>query len=494
MHSAKERFILSLYPDISELYHTPHCTISLCRLGDSNKTAVKKIYTRPFETAAYTLLKNKRHPNLPQIYEIIEQQDAAIVIEEYINGETLAEKLDQKTRFTEAEIVPWLLQLCDVLGFLHSQTPPIIHRDIKPQNIIISNDGIVKLIDFDIARVYNSERNRDTRNLGTVGYAPPEQLGYAQTDCRSDIYAFGVLANELLCGKLPAEELYTGKLSAVIQKCVRLDIAQRYKSIFQVKRALQRTCISHKRRAAVLLAVCVLLLGASCFAWKLPTRITTLTDRTASIPPAPAALPEPKLAPSRPEISEPSAENPDPPASTPPMQRMDVPDTSAAQNKAPKAETDLTPEPVPDTPETPKQEQPESQERPIRYKDLKDWAYWSSNGIFGIENFQKELIEIIGHDDYQHLEYNIPRILYHQNYDKETNEFFGCSKESEEPDKPDQGCFYVNQYGDIYCAYTKDGAVWYGSNVPQHTQTIPPDHPVYNWVHSRNLPIKFKNS
>lgn len=123
-----------------------------------------------------------------------------IVYEEYINGKNLADLMKANATFEADEVTRLMLMLSDALTELHANA--IIHRDIKPSNIMISSDGVLKLIDFDASRVFEVGKNQDTVNLGTIGYAAPEQYGYSQTDVRSDIYSIGVLMLELLLGKI----------------------------------------------------------------------------------------------------------------------------------------------------------------------------------------------------------------------------------------------------------------------------------------------------
>ena len=163
----------------------------------------------------------------------------------------------------------WTLGLCSAVGALHSAG--IIHRDIKPSNIMLTNDGIIKLIDFDASRIYKSYRKKDTRNIGTDGYAPPEQYGFAQTDERSDIFAIGVVMFELLTGGKSISELpaYNGLLKPVIEKCTRLAPEERYSTVDELKKALMlpagEAVTAEKkqinRKALIIAAVCVFALG-----------------------------------------------------------------------------------------------------------------------------------------------------------------------------------------------------------------------------------------
>src|SRR5205823_10073612 len=93
---------------------------------------------------------------------------------------------------SEATVLGWAGQICDVLTYLHEHNPPIIFRDLKPANIMLDTHGVIKLIDFGIARIFDSTKGTDTLKMGTAGYAPPEQYGgRGQTTPQSDIYALG---------------------------------------------------------------------------------------------------------------------------------------------------------------------------------------------------------------------------------------------------------------------------------------------------------------
>ena len=155
------------------------------------------------------LLKKLRHPGLPGIIDIIEESGAVYIIMEFIHGKTLKELVYEKGNYSEKETVDILLQVCDVLNYLHSQKPPIIYRDLKPANLMIE-DGKVKLIDFGTAREYSyGKTGGDTVSLGTRGYAAPEQYGgMGQTDARTDIYCLGVTGFFLMTGRSPDRPPY----------------------------------------------------------------------------------------------------------------------------------------------------------------------------------------------------------------------------------------------------------------------------------------------
>ena len=172
--------------------------------------------------------------NLPKIMEAAEQDGMVAVLEEYIQGDSLASLLAGAC-FTPAEARKITFQLCNALWVLHSLGA--VHRDIKPENVIIRGSQAV-LIDFDASRIFKSGTNQDTQILGTTGYAAPEQYGITQTDERADIYSLGVLLNIMLTGKHPSKELANGKLGRIVQKCTMVNPKKRYKSVLYLMEAL----------------------------------------------------------------------------------------------------------------------------------------------------------------------------------------------------------------------------------------------------------------
>ncbi|MBW4864021.1 MAG: protein kinase, partial [Paeniclostridium sp.] len=149
------------------------------------------------------------------------------------------EILEKENELNEDRVIKYMIELCEALEKVHNLTPYIIHRDIKPANIIISNDEVLKLIDFDISRIYKQGENMDTTLLGTKGYASPEQFGFEQTDCRSDIYAIGVMMNVLSTGKHIKEKENEGKLKYIIKKCTKISASERYQNIEELKSDLE---------------------------------------------------------------------------------------------------------------------------------------------------------------------------------------------------------------------------------------------------------------
>ncbi len=178
----------------------------------------------------YKTLKEHPQPIAPRIIYCVENDDDTFVVEEYVQGDSLLERLEQKRYLTEQETEQILLSLCDGLAPLHKMG--IIHRDIKPSNLILQNGNIIRVIDFDAARIVKSDTNEDTRLLGTKGYAPPEQFGYGQTDERSDIYAIGITMKKMLGSG------YHGYLTKILDKCTEIDPKKRYATVISLKQAV----------------------------------------------------------------------------------------------------------------------------------------------------------------------------------------------------------------------------------------------------------------
>ena len=224
--------ILQAYSLVGRLSQKNGCDVLHLR----NKAIGKDLVLRslPRSSAAYEKLHNIRHTNLPEIYDVLEMDDGQIVLEEYIDGITVAQVMEiDKYRSSGARKV--LLGVCDALSALHNRG--IIHRDVKPENVIIEKSGRVVLIDFNVSRI-ESTANKDTVVMGTVGYAAPEQLGLAQTDARTDIYAIGVLYNVMLTGQHPSVNIASGKAGRIVRKCTAVNPNERYHTATELWTAL----------------------------------------------------------------------------------------------------------------------------------------------------------------------------------------------------------------------------------------------------------------
>ena len=193
-----------------------------------NKATGQDLVLRSFpkHIDAYEVLCAIRCENLPEVYDAIDVDDGQIVLEEYIDGITVADVMQTgRYRYWGAKKI--LSEICNALSVLHSRG--IVHRDIKPENVMIEKTGRVVLIDFNASRK-ESAAGKDTVIMGTVGYASPEQLGLSQTDARTDIYAAGVLLNVMLTGKHPTECFAKGHAGRIVRKCTALNPDDRYQS------------------------------------------------------------------------------------------------------------------------------------------------------------------------------------------------------------------------------------------------------------------------
>lgn len=198
------------------------------------------------------ILKKLNHPNLPSIIDVIDTEDSFIIIMDYIQGNSLNRALEEFGAQPQEMVISWAKQLCDVLGYLHSRTPSIIYRDMKPSNIMLKPDGNITLIDFGTAREYKERNLADTTCLGTVGYAAPEQFGgMGQTDARTDIYCLGATLYHLVTGMSPCEPPYEIKpirqinpalssgFERIILKCTQRNPEDRYQSCAELMYALE---------------------------------------------------------------------------------------------------------------------------------------------------------------------------------------------------------------------------------------------------------------
>lgn len=198
------------------------------------------------------MLKRLNHKNLPSIIDVIDQEDNFLIVMDYIEGNPLSQSLEEYGAQPQELVIKWAKQLCDVLGYLHTRTPAIIYRDMKPANVMLTPDGNLTLIDFGTAREYKERNIADTTCLGTVGYAAPEQFGgQGQTDARTDIYCLGATLYHLVTGMNPSEPPYEIKpireinpslssgLEKIIMKCTQRNPDDRYQSCAELMYALE---------------------------------------------------------------------------------------------------------------------------------------------------------------------------------------------------------------------------------------------------------------
>lgn len=227
---------------IENMFESYHLVSVLSKRNDCetlrlrHKTKKKDLVLRSFPQpiVAYDLLADIQCENLAEVYETLLLDDGQIVLEEFIDAITVAESMELR-RFKYKETRRILLAICNALTVLHERG--IVHRDVKPENVLVNKDGRIVLVDLNISRK-ESDAKKDTVIMGTVGYAAPEQLGIAQSDARTDLYAVGVLMNVMLTGQHPSTELATGIAGRVVKKCVSVNPKQRYQSAKDLASAL----------------------------------------------------------------------------------------------------------------------------------------------------------------------------------------------------------------------------------------------------------------
>lgn len=304
-----------------------------------------------FTREAY-MLAQLSHPNLPRVidYFTLAGQGQYLVME-FIEGQDLQQILHERGQLSEFEVLPYIQQVCDALNYLHAQQPPIIHRDIKPANVKITPQGRAILVDFGIAKVFETQHvtTQGARAI-TAGYSPPEQYGYGRTDARTDVYALGATLYALLTGQAPPESVHRlagstlprpGNISAPVAsatlRAMELDPNMRYQTARQFGEALTATsrtklvAVPVGTRSwllpAVVLAVVALLIAGVVIAPLLrptPTPVAQVepTARvivvTSVVEPAPADPP-----------TEPAVEPPAEPAANNPITVADEPPTTA---------------------------------------------------------------------------------------------------------------------------------------------------------------------
>ncbi|MDE6088445.1 MAG: serine/threonine protein kinase [Oscillospiraceae bacterium] len=203
--------------------------------GRNDYNVVKQNLIAEIET-----LKEVKHPKLPEIADVIDNEDSFIIVMDYIEGVSLDKILEKKGVQSEEKVVDWAKQLCEVLGYLHSKN--IIYRDMKPSNVMLKKNGEITIIDFGTAKKYEYNSG-ETTGLGTAGFAAPEQYGgQGRTDARTDIFCLGMTLYALLTGINPQKQFipdtsirkvnsaFSSGLDQIILKCTEKNPEKRYQS------------------------------------------------------------------------------------------------------------------------------------------------------------------------------------------------------------------------------------------------------------------------
>jgi serine/threonine protein kinase len=208
------------------------------------------------------ILGSLEHPFLPKIVDYFPPTDNgySYLVMDYIKGETLAEIFEQNSRMIPfSSVMKYMLQITELLHYLHHQPSPIVYRDLKPSNIMIDEKDNVRIIDFGIARNYKLGKTQDTVPLGTVGFAAPEQFQHTQTDHRADIYSLGAMVyyllnkGEFFNGTIQQIEGISAREAShflpILEKMLKHDPQNRFQSALELKKALEFVDILSINRA-----------------------------------------------------------------------------------------------------------------------------------------------------------------------------------------------------------------------------------------------------
>ncbi len=233
-----KRLSISYYKNVAVLNEEHQVYIAQHQI---NKKIFVKKKLSIFNTSIYHGLQAQPIKGIPQIYELYEEDSSLTIIEEYIFGETLQEKIDQRC-LNAQDINYYIADLCNILIKLHNFTPPIIHRDIKPSNIIVTPDNRLFLLDYNAAKYFTDINSSDTVLLGTKGYAAPEQYGFGSSTQKTDIYAIGILLKELAA----SSRTPTSEFDNLIIKCTQINPCDRFESVDDLCSHLPYNSTTHK--------------------------------------------------------------------------------------------------------------------------------------------------------------------------------------------------------------------------------------------------------
>ncbi len=199
---------------------------------ETGKKIIERVSSNRNDCVFKTLM-DVENDNLVNVLEVCNDENSLIILEDYVEGTNLFDLL-QKGNLNRNTALKYTLDICNAIIALHKKG--IVHRDIKPGNVIITKNNTAVLIDFSIARKISSNDESDTENLGTLGYAAPEQYGITQSNKTTDIYSLGVLLNIMLTGEHPAVAIPKGIISRIIGKATSTQISKRYQSAAQMKK------------------------------------------------------------------------------------------------------------------------------------------------------------------------------------------------------------------------------------------------------------------
>lgn len=225
-----QRLAISYYKPIAAINEPHH--VYLVQHQETKKIAIKKVLD-VYNCAVYAELYRNPVAGTPRIINYCEETGQLTVIEEYISGTSLQDKI-RHADISPNEMLQYMLDLCAILEQLHQHNPAIIHRDVKPSNVIITSYNRAVLLDFNAAKYHTAAKDSDTILLGTQGYAAPEQYGFGQSSPQTDIYSMGILLKEMA----EASHCQNPYIDTVTAKCTQMNPAERYQSIGELRQAL----------------------------------------------------------------------------------------------------------------------------------------------------------------------------------------------------------------------------------------------------------------
>lgn len=223
------------YHKLATIKNTENSKIYLYQNNSNHQKLVKRV-SKYRNDDVFRKIRNLNINNLMSIYEVCSDDDSLIVLEEFIEGKSLLTILEEET-LSAKTACKYAYQICNALIGLHNLG--IIHRDIKPSNIIINKDDEAILIDMGIARLISSSGEKDTCELGTVGFAAPEQFGLSQSGKSTDIYSLGILLNIMITGVHPAIGTAKGPIKRIINKAISTEISKRYSNAKDMQKSLR---------------------------------------------------------------------------------------------------------------------------------------------------------------------------------------------------------------------------------------------------------------
>ncbi|MDR0627706.1 MAG: DUF5050 domain-containing protein [Bifidobacteriaceae bacterium] len=277
LHSATEFWpneVADLYRPDSCLKDSPDRRVYLVTDRRTGGKAILRVLRLSKDMTAdpeYGILLRLNHPGIPKTYGHYVHAGWSYLARQYFEGDPL-DRAVAGIAMSTPQIYDLCRQLCGLLGYLHSQNPPVIHRDVKPENIIVRPDGTLGLTDFGIARVYKKGSDSDTHYAGTFPYAPPEQWGYAQSSPQTDIHALGMVLIYLVTGEPDRRDLdrriKDPQLRGLIERCIDMDPKRRFQNVQEVVKRIDSVKTRRLRRVGVIAGAVVVVMLAAIGLWR----------------------------------------------------------------------------------------------------------------------------------------------------------------------------------------------------------------------------------